>query len=40
MNHMCRVNFFLQLDNALEFRLSKIKEIEDLFVPEISEPDT
>ena len=40
MNHLCRVkSFFLQLDNALEFRLSKIKETEDFFVTEISDKE-
>ena len=40
MNHMCGVQFFfLQLDNTLEFRLSKIKEIEDFFIAEISDKE-
>ena len=28
---------YLQLDNAMEFRISKTKEIEDLFISGVSE---
>ena len=36
-SHACDTKqTYLQLDNTLLFRLSRIKEIEDFFIPEIN----